>query len=695
MALNALKRIVEDGIQSGEIPQIDDLKTQMAGLAEEDKTEVIKIIEVAMENATEEAKVALQDLKNSIEVWPVEADYSMEGIGKLNDSEIFSLFFEADSLKILFPKWVSTQIGDMPHMKNAQTTIEVTIWKHIIDKISVWGVAGSITNIIWWAFTDKIQSVQSAFSDQWEENSEDGAIEGFWKIASVIENIKKAFEDGEEPSMDDLGGLIKFIEFTTDDYYENLAEIDTLISKKWLSESEAASIVSNPYIISALTQTWKYEGNWFKINLKDEILELWEANNNPEWLQEEFIKEVWALTSEKWETIDRLKKKVNAIAISLDKIWFDKASLISFWASLAKIPVLWAFLKSLFDYVMWDGSIFEKLDEIGLEKSIQDSLENLNKFSKEPEDKDDLPWLVSEWENGKVWTEDRKLATVFLKEVSNTEEKQGIEDTSVDSSTFWTEVFQKEDPADISPIMIQIRLATSHLRWSTKLSQDDFFTALKEVKIVMPIENNNEDSEEIVEDNAITNTPPVSTDQTQEDSLSVAPILAAGAWVLAASTWTDEISSLDSTTEVTDAEIPTTPVSPEVDETVEVVSLEDQIANLVSLPGVLKMEDGEELRINIWGDKKSIEINDDIYSISMIADSLLGDMPIFKEVSFDSGLQIEHLTSLRETNVETMDSKKLAEIMLSIVENWSFDEVKIEGGKEVKIEIKKTWSKVS
>ena len=595
-------------------------------------------------------KAGLQDIINDIQESreSIEnVEYSMEGLGQLNNSEFFELFFEAEELKLSFPIWISDKLSELPHLQNSQSTIEITLWKHMVEKISIWWIAGTAGNAIWNMFTDKINGFQSAFSDKASENIEEKEeIGGFWQIAEIIGSIKEATDNNEEPSMNELGKLMEFIELLSNDYFDNLETVNALVDSSELSEVEKNNIINNPYIISELTKNWVYKKDGFNIDLKSWVLEISETQQDVESLQSEFIKEVANITNAKWDVIAWLKKKVNSIAVSLDKMDVSTNDLKSMIDWISKIPIFWTFLKWIADYFLWDGSIFNRLDELGEEKSIQESLENLSTFSKDQEDTDDLPWLVAEWKDGQVSSGNRKSTIRFLKKVGDIEKEQeiGVKDTIVDDATFWKEVFEKEDPENMSNTMQYIREATLTLRWNTKLSQEEFFETLSNTKIVIPKEGksvseaewtegdtwNEQTSDPVEAENQepIDAASPASTG-TQSGVDSIPPTAAAAwAWIIASTGNVDQNAAT------------------EIEETLP--SLEEQIQNTESLPATLTFENRNEIMVDIWDDWKSIRLWDHIFNVEIIPWGIVWlplERSVLKNIAFKNGeLIITHLT---------------------------------------------------
>ena len=687
MAVENLRSIVQDWVKSGEIAQIQWLKDMINTLSPADKEEMLNIIEVAESDANEDAKIALGSLKESLEVSMETVQYSMEWLWNLNNSEFFELFFEASSFTEWYPYWVSWKIENLPHLKNYQDTIELTLWKHIIGKISLGWIAGSASSMITW-------TIRSAFSSSEEtESSEENRQWWFAQIAEIIWNLKEITDRWEQPELKDLEKIMKFMDVISKDYFTRLTEINNLIENSPLSEDQIALVVDNPYIISELTKNGTYTGNGFDINLSTWKLEIWESSESSQEIKSSFLKEVSAITNEKWNVIENLREKVDQIAWSLYKMWFKKETLISFWAGLAKFPVFWVLLKGLFDYFFKNGGVFNRLDELHLDDTIQNSLQNLKKLNQNINNIDDLPWLIAEGEEKNIWGEHKAHAVVFLKKVDKVEDELNIENTEISNANFWEDVFKKEDPADMSDTMKYIRTATVELRWNTKLDRDVFFKKLKTVEIVIPGSVTPEESTSTAPSDTLANqntaqineptvnvaTPAVAT--TAAATLTPAPVDSELAWVpdpLEQLAW-QEIAPIDQE-EVVEAPLP---------------SLESQIDSIQSLPATLVLENWEEVIVDISNNNSWIIINNEAYSISMMVSVLGVNINIFENISFENGLKIEHKTSEDENWIVNIDSKKLSEIILSISESWSFTEIKTKDWNEVKIEISQVWNQNS
>ncbi len=687
MAVENLRSIVQDWVESGEIARIQWLKNMIDTLSPADKEEMIEIIEAAESDANEDAKIALSSLKESLEVSMESVQYSMEWLWSLNNSEFFGLFFEAKSFTEWYPYWVSWKIENLPHLKNHQDTIELTLWKHIIGKISLGWIASSTSSMITW-------TIKSAFSSSEEtENSEENRQWWFAQIAEIIWNLKEITDRWEQPELKDLEKIMKFMDIISKDYFTRLAEINNLIGNSSLNQDQIALVVDNPYILSELTKNGTYTENGFDINLSTWKLEIWDFSESSQEIKSSFLKEVSTITNEKWNVIENLREKVDQIAWSLYKMWFKKETLISFWAGLAKFPVFWVLLKGLFDYFFKNGGVFNRLDELHLDDAIQDSLQNLRNFNQNINNIDDLPWNIAEGEEKSIWREHKSHAVVFLKKVDKVEEELNIENTEISNANFWEDVFSKQDPTNMSDTMKYIRKATVELRWNTKLDRDIFFKKLKGVEIVIPSSGDPEESAPATswdtqanQNTGNTNTTTANLENTTmtdtaQVALTSAPIDSELTWV------PDPLEQL-----VWEEVVPIAEETP-------IPSLESQIDSIQSLPATLVLENWEEVIVDISNNNKSIKIWESFYSISMKN----GNNELFKSIWFNNGVEIEHISwfwfTWFETNTFNMESISIADMIESLVENWEYSQVKVswewEDKKEVKIEISQVWNQNS
>lgn len=304
------------------------------------------------------------------------------------------------------------------------------------------------------------------FTEKWWE-------ETYSILTKVIDSIDKTAEEEVENLQNILNSLDLWTKGLIENNYNNLSKLLEYIEANKDSLGEKADmILNNPEMLSKIIETWKYEENWFEIDL-----------NSPEWVKFSidswkfpgaavFEEWLWELIRTKWDNLSALNTK--DIAQKLFESGLDIES-------LTKIPIIWDFLKFIFGLILWTEWM-EVLNTLSLEKRYKPSIENFIKYTSWAEN---LPFKKDKFDE--VW-EDKKNIISFLKMVESKENLSNWEESIISSNDFWTKVLSKEDTDPKSVELIDIiRREVQKINPNQKdMTQSDFLKALSLINVVLP-----------------------------------------------------------------------------------------------------------------------------------------------------------------------------------------------------------------
>lgn len=481
-----------------------------------DRAENLRKLDELIQKTNEWARASLTALKEQLET-PIDVEYSMEWVRELNNSEIFELFFERPEIKAIYQGWISEKIQDYPYLAEHQTTIELTVWKHLVDQMSftglMWYAWGKISDYVSGKFTN-ITEALSSWVSEWVEVP--GGIDGLSTLLESVEWVADALGNGEWEE-EKVTGFIEniqgFIEDITKDYFDNIGALDIALKEQWyisktweVLKPEVQSLLSNPFAISQIWKKWKYEGKW-------SIVRLWENSTisistltpeKTEELQDSFMQEIGKLTSKNGEKIDSLRKQTKKIAKLLSKFWFDSESLQWFQDFLEWIPGVGVFLASLLWFFIND-SVLSELDEIGMPDSQKKALRSLKSFIQDSENSEDLPFVLREKNLWVLTGKETRNLRSFIWKINKSipwewEEKEAETQKVFEDPKFSEKIFTGKWIWESETVM---KKAHDTIMWlfpnGSKPTQEDFFRKLAETNLTNTIDNSKEEETSIPE----------------------------------------------------------------------------------------------------------------------------------------------------------------------------------------------------
>jgi len=478
------------------IIELDDISQRMKWLS---KNELINLKEYIEREIQEDAKSQLLELARDY-INLSEPEYKFESLKHPNSTpfnkvrELFWLYFN-------WVNWIQNQAPENVKNiyenlnENQKTTLTIVLWENFIDKLSIpWFIQSKVETFIrsWESIMGEINGMV-----RWEWLSDENESINLSSSKAMILSIFKS--EVWNSSNDSLLWWVKwYIDNFLDWEYKKLSDLHNLLNEIDISQENKNYILENPRILTSVLKNWEYSDENININLNNNILEVkWTLNiSNLEWIKNEYIKELSLKNLDKWteiqNNVNRIKNTFNSIANVAKRLWITPEKLDSLKENLFNIPVIWIFLKM----IMW-GSFFNNIKDalnwLSLSWDRKNSSEKLFNFLNTIEHEIKL-------NNGETISIERdrenphnaELKSFFDKVSSmNNNEKYYKE------NDFWSIILEwKEIPNDWSEVkkshlnIIKERV----LAWLSeknptnwKISQNDFFSVLKEVDLSLPV----------------------------------------------------------------------------------------------------------------------------------------------------------------------------------------------------------------
>lgn len=567
MALEWLKRIVENGIESGEVEQIKALTPKVPNLAETDKSEMLRVIESAQQNASEEAKVALASLKRSIEVSMQNIEYSMEWLKASVEEPKAKQFIELYEMAIAND--LATLYGESYENLTvpAKETIKLSFWNIIQSQLGVeW-----MKNIGIW----KITNISDMFSGLFKPADKE-ATDSI--LTASLKNKREIFGTIKPENKKDIKKALDMVESLVWKQANNLNSLFKLTTD--LTTEQKKQVFENPTILNAIMETGEYKDEWFNINLKEEIVEIGEIDNL-DVIQKAFITSIGKDAQGLWDKMEKIKSFVEKGEEFMKAIWMDEG----LKKTLYNLPIIGFVFKMIL------GGFFENLNSAKSLLAINDiiddvteephknAMENLrDKFVSDFIKNDE----TKETPLAKVLSEDTqelyKITPAFL---------EILDTAGVDYSgeKFWEKIFTWKGAWDNESIIYGKLKSTLN---SADLDEEALIKALKTI--------------------SKTDFAPTPSTQVLTNANPSATNIAAVAWAAWVTTAANQVSASTGPLSTWISNI--LGDAPEA----AALSLEDKVAEITWFPATIE-RDGEQVKIQIWADGKSIEIWNDSYTI--------------------------------------------------------------------------------
>ena len=436
--------------------------------------------------------------ENEVIEWPVE--YSMEWVGQLNKSKVFDLFLDRPQMLFAYKTYVIDSIKDYPYIQQEELhTIEITLWQHIVSKLSFWGVSWLIWDKIFSFFSDKKDAIQNAFSqgvenDEWSED-DPVWIDKLTTLSEAFSKVREALDAGDEESAKTgfKNNIKTMLDDITKPYFLKLKEFDTLAKEYWfIGESgevlkpEIQDIFKNPIIISELTKNGVYKQDGTHIDIEASVIEISaQSDSQLSDAQSSFMKELWGEMNENGSTIDWLQKQSGKIAKLLNSFGFSNEDITWFIDRLESDGGIWAFIATILKFFI-NGVVLSELDKIDAEQIIETSLSKLKGFVNNKEKQELLPFTLEDTGiNKEQWeTMSKFLSRIRIFEGERLEKWSPNTTSVINNEEFWNIFFSKKPWESDNQVINSILGSIVPLKEkSGKISQEDFFKKLKEIQI--------------------------------------------------------------------------------------------------------------------------------------------------------------------------------------------------------------------
>lgn len=538
---------------------------------------------------------SLKDKKENLEIKDVE--FSMEWLKQNIDTKFFKDLLNAKIWwREVFWLWLNQKMVESNIGADIEKNISVIIWNKIIK--DVWLSSGLSS----WFKTvfDKLGEYYNKIKDlNVKDNVEDLKKDfSFWKLSSFMDSFSGLSSDWDKSKEkwkitindwwkaqeievpNEIVKLVEILNETVKWYFANLSWLLKLADEKKLKDDpKFKNLMKNPLILDELLDKWVYQKDWFNIDIKTWILELWEVDENTlKSVQNEFMAIAVKNTNNIWKTVDKLKENYTWFTKILQKFWVSKDSLEKMKQALYSIPIIWFLFKILFwDFLDW---ISANIDSHEIDDSIKNSMIKFQELMKDNDFNSKFPFKNEKQFVDKDNRKDTENITKFLGNIKNQEKAlnqwKDVEKSIISDENFWENIFSKED-----------------VKWENEL----YKVIRKKIKAIKTEKND--------------------IPQPQEEFfIKLSKI---------------EFSEIPSTWGVNPTEVNPTEVNPEQD--IKNLPLEDQLKKITWLPAKINIE-WNEITVDISPDWKNIIFWGDKYSISLIDNIMKKER--FEKISFNN-----------------------------------------------------------
>lgn len=533
---------------------------------------------------------SLKDKKENLEIKDVE--FSMEWLKQNIDTKFFKDLLNA---KIwwneVFWLWLKQKMVESNIGADIEKNISVIIWNKIIKDVWLSSWLSSWFKTVF----DKLNEYYKKIKDlNVKDNVEDLKKDfSFWKLSSFMDSFSGLSSDWDKSKEkwkitindwwkaqeievpNEIVKLVEILNETVKWYFANLSWLLKLADEKKLKDDpKFKNLMKNPLILDELLDKWVYQKDWFNIDIKTWILELWEVDENTlKSVQNEFMAIAVKNTNNIWKTVDKLKENYTWFTKILQKFWVSKDSLEKMKQALYSIPIIWFLFKILFwDFLDW---ISANIDSHEIDDSIKNSMIKFQELMKDNDFNSKFPFKNEKQFVDKDNRKDTENITKFLGNIKNQEKAlnqwKDVEKSIISDENFWENIFSKED-----------------VKWENEL----YKVIRKKIKTIKTEKND--------------------IPQPQEEFfIKLSKI---------------EFSEIPSTWGVNPTE-----VNPEQD--IKNLPLEDQLKKITWLPAKINIE-WNEITVDISPDWKNIIFWGDKYSISLIDNIMKKER--FEKISFNN-----------------------------------------------------------